>query len=51
MKEKKQSDVAVLLNYAGNYKGLTYLGLVLSAAAMILGMIPYICIWLVARIL
>ncbi|MBR2739739.1 MAG: ABC transporter ATP-binding protein [Oscillospiraceae bacterium] len=49
MKEKKQSDVAVLLNYAGNYKGLTYLGLVLSAAAMILGMIPYICIWLVAR--
>lgn len=28
MKEKKQSDVAVLLNYAGSYKKLTYLGLV-----------------------
>ena len=49
MKEKKQSDVAVLLRYAGNYKGLTFLGLGLSAAAMILGMAPYICIWLAAR--
>ena len=49
MKEKKKSDVAVLLNYAGSYKGLTFLGLALSAIAMILGMLPYICIWLVAR--
>lgn len=49
MKEKKQSDVSVLLGYAGNYKGLTYLGLGLSAIAMILGMLPYICIWLVMR--
>ena len=49
MKEKKQSDVAVLLRYAGNYRGLTFLGLALSAVAMILGMAPYICIWLVAR--
>ncbi|MCR4654447.1 MAG: ABC transporter ATP-binding protein/permease [Eubacterium sp.] len=49
MKEKKKSDLAVLLGYAGNYKGLTFLGLALSGAAMILGMLPYICIWLVAR--
>ncbi len=49
MKEKKKSDAAVLLDYAGSYKGLTYLGLVLSAMAMILGMGPYICIWLSAR--
>lgn len=49
MKEKKQSDIAVLLRYAGNYKGLTFLGLGLSAIAMVLGMAPYICIWLVAR--
>ena len=49
MKEKKQSDLAVLLSYAGSYKGLTFLGLGLSAIAMILGMAPYICIWLVAR--
>ena len=48
-KQKKRSDVAVLLEYAGNYKGLTFLGLGLSAVAMILGMAPYICIWLVAR--
>ena len=49
MNEKKQSDVAILLNYAGSYKKLTFLGLALSAVAMILGMAPYICIWLVAR--
>ena len=46
MKEKKQSDIAVLLRYADNYKGLTFLGLGLSAVAMVLGMAPYICIWL-----
>ncbi len=46
---KKKSDVAALLGYAGNYRGLTFLGLGLSAVAMILGMVPYICIWLVAR--
>ena len=49
MKEKKQSDVAALFGYAGNYKGLTFLGLALSAVAMVLGMLPYICIWLVVR--
>ena len=49
MKEKKKSDLSVLLNFAGSYKGLTFLGLGLSAVAMILGMLPYICIWLVAR--
>ena len=49
MKEKKKSDLAVLLGYAGSYKGLTFLGLGLSAVAMVLGMLPYICIWLVAR--
>ena len=49
MKQKKQSDVAALLGYAGKYKGLTFLGLTLSAVAMVLGMAPYICIWLAAR--
>ncbi|MCR5795068.1 MAG: ABC transporter ATP-binding protein/permease [Solobacterium sp.] len=49
MKEKKQSDLAVLLGYAGSYKVLTFLGMGLSAAAMVLGMLPYICIWLTAR--
>ena len=49
MKKKKKSDLAVLLGYTDSYKGLTFLGLGLSAVAMVLGMLPYICIWLVAR--
>ncbi len=49
MKKKKPNDLQVLLGYAGKYKGLTFLGLGLSAVAMVLGMLPYICIWLVAR--
>ena len=49
MKEKKKSARSILLGYTGSYKGLTFLGLGLSAIAMILGMLPYICIWLVAR--
>ena len=49
MKEKKKSDLAVLLRFTGSYKGLTFLGLGLSAVAIVLGMLPYICIWLVAR--
>lgn len=48
-KDKKPSTVSRLLAYAGNYKGLTHLGLALSAVAMLLGMAPYICIWLVVR--
>ncbi|MBQ8162452.1 MAG: ABC transporter ATP-binding protein [Clostridia bacterium] len=47
--EKKKSDLSQLLGYAGSYRRLTFLGLALSAVAMILGMLPYICIWLVAR--
>ena len=48
-KEKKRSDVAKLLEYAGNRRGLTFLGLTLSAVSMVLSMAPYILIWLVAR--
>lgn len=47
--DKKPSTVSRLLAYAGNFKGLTYVGLALSAVAMLLGMAPYICIWLVVR--
>ena len=49
MKEKKQNEIAVLLKYAGKYKVLTFLGMFLSAVAMIMGMAPYVCIWLAAR--
>ena len=34
MNQKKKSDVAVLLDYAGSHKGLTFLGLALSAVSM-----------------
>ena len=47
--KKQKSDIAVLLDFAGSYKALTFLGLGLSAAAMLLSMVPYICIWLAAR--
>ena len=49
MKQKKKNDVAVLLDYAGSRRGLTFLGLALSAVSMLLSMAPYICIWLAAR--
>ena len=48
-KQKKQNEIAVLLGYAGKYKALTFLGMFLSAVAMIMGMAPYVCIWLAAR--
>lgn len=49
MKKEKKSDLEVLLGYAGSHKGLTFLGLALSAVSMLLSMAPYICIWLAAR--
>lgn len=49
MKNEKKSAISILLNYAGNLKGLTFLGLVLSSISMLLSMGPYICIWLVVR--
>ena len=48
-KERKRSDLSRLLDYAGDRKALTYLGLALSAVSMVLSMMPYICIWLVVR--
>ena len=49
MAKGKKSDVAVLLDYAGSHKRLTFLGLSLSAVSMLLSMVPYLCIWLAAR--
>ncbi len=49
MVEKKQGDLSVLLGYAGSHKALTIIGCFLSVVAMLMGMAPYICIWLVAR--
>ena len=49
MKEKKRNEITALLRFAGKYKALTFLGMLLSAVAMVMGMAPYICIWLAAR--
>ena len=49
MKQEKKNDVAVLLDYAGSRRGLTFLGLALSALSMLFSMAPSICIWLTAR--
>lgn len=48
-KEKKKTPLLRLMEYTGNYRGLLYSGLFLSAISMVLGMAPYICIWLVIR--
>lgn len=49
MKNKKKNSVAVLLNYAGNFKYLTMTGCILSGIAAVLGLMPYIFVWLVAK--
>ncbi len=46
---KKQSSLSRLLEFAGGYRNLTFLGLFLSGVAMIMGMVPYICVWLLMR--
>ena len=38
MKQEKKNGVAALLHYAGSYKGLTFLGLALSAVSMLLSL-------------
>ena len=46
---KKRSNLSRLLAYAGGLRKLTVLGCVLSGAAAVLGLVPYVCVWLVAR--
>ncbi|MED9969034.1 MAG: ABC transporter ATP-binding protein [Ruminococcus sp.] len=48
-KQKQPSSFSRLIVYAGKYKALLFSGLFLSAVAMILGMAPYVCIWLVIK--
>ena len=49
MKQKKQSSLTRILSYAGGHKNLTILGCILSALSAVLGLAPYLCVWLVAR--
>ena len=47
--EKKPGTIAQLLDFAGERRGLTYVGCVLSAVSMVVNMLPYVCIWLAIR--
>ena len=49
MKQKKPSTLTRILGYAGGHKNLTILGCILSALSAVLGLAPYLCVWLVAR--
>lgn len=49
MKKKEASLFSRLIKYAGNYKGLFVLGIILSAASAILSLVPFLCIWFVVR--
>ena len=49
MNNKKQGSISRMLGYAGGHKGLTILGCTLSGIAAVLGLIPYVCVWLAAR--
>ena len=50
MKQKKQSSLSRILSYAGRHKNLTLLGCILSALSAVLGLIPYVCVWMAVRI-
>lgn len=47
--EKTQGTISRLLDFAGEYRGLTYIGCALSAVSMVISMAPYVCIWLAIR--
>lgn len=48
-KQAKQSNLSRLLQYAEGHKRLTVLGCTLSGTAAVLGLVPYVCVWLAAR--
>lgn len=48
-KPPKKNPLALMMGFSGRYQKFTYLGMLLSALSMLLGFVPYICIWLVAR--
>ena len=49
MKEKNQRGLSALLEYAGGYRKLTYLSLILSALSSVLALLPFVCIWRIIR--
>ena len=49
MKEKKQSALSELLEYAGSFKIRTYLSLILSALSSVLSLMPFVFLWRIIR--
>ena len=53
MKMKKQSKspsaFGRLMEYAGRYRTLTYLSLILSALSSVLALMPFVCLWRIIR--
>ncbi|MBQ9196081.1 MAG: ABC transporter ATP-binding protein [Clostridia bacterium] len=48
-KEKKPSAFGRLMTYAGSYRILTYLSLILSGLSSILALLPFVCIWRIIK--
>ncbi|MBR1584858.1 MAG: ABC transporter ATP-binding protein [Clostridia bacterium] len=48
-KEKKPSAFGRLMTYAGRYRFLTYLSLILSGLSSVLALLPFVCIWRIIR--
>ena len=49
-KEKKSpSAFGRLMEYAGRYRTLTYLSLILSALSSVLALVPFVCLWRIIR--
>ena len=46
---KKKSNLSVLMEYAGNYKILTYFSWILSAISAVFALIPYYFIWKIIK--
>ena len=49
MSYAKESSLIKILSYAGGHRYLTITGCILSGAAAVLGLVPYICVWAAAR--
>jgi len=49
LKSQKQNSLAVLFQYAGGHHVLTVLGCILSGVSAVIGLMPYVFVWFVAR--
>ncbi len=49
MESKKKSTLSKLLRFAGKYRVLIILAIVLSGISAVLSLFPFICIWFVIK--